>query len=122
MSDGAMSDAAGDRGQRRGPRHVAVGLNRLLGGLGAPPADVLAALFERWPAIAGDDLADHSRPVRLVNRRLVVEVDDAARAAQLRLAEGALLERLAARLGEGRVQSVRPRVVRGTNRNRPRRR
>lgn len=110
---------SGPGGERRGPRHVADGLNRLLRGLGAPPADVLAALFEHWPSIAGTDLAEHSRPVRLVNRRLIVEVDDAARAAQLRFEEGALLARLAARLGEGRVQFVRPRVVRRSNRDRP---
>ncbi|MCY3785631.1 MAG: DUF721 domain-containing protein [bacterium] len=105
-----------------GPRHVADGLNRLLGSLGAPPADVLAALIERWPRLAGEGLAEHSRPVRIVNRRLLVEVDDPARAAQLRLGEGALLERLAAALGEGRVRSVRARVVRRPNRERPRRR
>ena len=114
-----MSGAAGGRRERRGPRHVAVGLNRLLGTLGAPPAEVLAALFEHWPAIVGEDFAQHSRPVRLVNRRLVVEVDDPARAAQLRLEESALVARLAARLGDGRVQFVRPRVVRRSNRDRP---
>ncbi len=117
-----MSGAPGGRGGRRGPRHVADGLNRLLGSLGAPPADVLAALFEHWPQVVGEDLAEHSRPVRLVNRRLVVEVDDPARAAQLRLEENSLLAQLAARLGEGRVQFVRPRVVRRLNRERPRRR
>lgn len=113
---------SGPAGGRRGPRHVADGLNRLLGSLGAPPAGVLAALFEHWPQVAGEDLAEHSRPVRLVNRRLVVEVDDPARAAQLRFEEAALLARLAACLGEGRVQFVRPRVVRKSNRDRPRRR
>lgn len=117
-----MSGDGGGRGRRRGPRHVADGLNRLLGSLGAPPADVLATLFEHWPSIAGEDLAEHSRPIRLVNRRLVVEVDDPARAVQLRLEESSLLAQLGARLGEGRVQFVRPRVVRGSNRNRPRRR
>lgn len=117
-----MSGTAGGRSAPRGPRHVADGLNRLLGTLGAPPADVLAALTEHWPAIAGDDLAEGSRPVRLVHRRLVVEVDDPARATRLRLEEGELLARLAARLGEGRVRSVRPRIARRTNRDRPRRR
>ena len=117
-----MSAANAGRGERRGPRHVAHGLNRLLGSLGAPPADVLAALLEHWPEVAGEDLAAAARPVRLVNRRLMVEVEDPARATQLRLEESALLARLVARLGEGRVESVRPRVVRGSNRNRPRRR
>ncbi|MCE2525603.1 MAG: DUF721 domain-containing protein [Acidimicrobiia bacterium] len=101
---------------------MADGLNRLLGSLGAPPADVLAALFEHWPQMVGEDLAAHSRPVRIVNRRLVVEVDDPARATQLRLAESFLLTQLAAHLGEGRVRFVRARVARGWNRDRPRRR
>ena len=111
-------DAAG----RRGPRHIRDGLNRLLGGLGSPSADVLVALFEHWPAVAGPTLAAHTRPARLVHRRLVVDVDDPAWAAQVRLLEAELLARLAERVGQGRVQFIRPRVAAGRNRDGPRRR
>ena len=117
-----MSTPSPSRGGRRGPRHVAHGLNRVLGALGAPPADVVVTLFAQWTAIAGDELAEHSRPVRVVNRRLVVEVDDAAWAARVRLSEGSLLTQLAARVGEGRVIAVRPRVARRTVWDQPRRR
>lgn len=96
------------------------GLNRVLGTLGAPATGVLATLFARWPDIAGEDLAEHSRPLRLVHRRLVVEVDDPAWAARLRLLESSLLARLAASLGEGRVEAIRPRVARKAVRDRPR--
>lgn len=107
---------------RRGPRHVAEGLNRLLGGLGSPSADVLVALFEHWPEVAGPTLAGATRPVRLVHRRLTVDVDDPALAAQVRLLESELLARLAERLGHGKVQFIRPRVARRSNRDGPRRR
>ena len=106
----------------RGPRHIKDGLNRLLGGLGSPTADVLVALFEHWPAVAGPTLAEHARPARLVHRRLTVDVDDAAWAAQVRLLESELLARLAERLGHGKVQFIRPRVAGRSNRAGPRRR
>ena len=118
--------AAGEAGRGqwapRGPRHVSDGLNRLLRGLGAPPTDVVAALFELWPALAGAEMAEHSRPVRVVNRRLVVEVEDSAWAARLRLEEASLLARLAAHFGSGAVRSIRPRVVAKSHRDDPRRR
>lgn len=116
-----ITQGQGHRG-RRGPRHVAEGLNRVLGSLGAPAADVLASLFAQWPAIAGAELAGHSRPIRLVNRRLVVEVDDPAWAARVRLSESTLLAALAASLGDGKVETIRPRVARKTVWDRPRRR
>lgn len=111
-------DAAG----RRGPRPVKESLNRLLGSLGSPSADVLATLFEQWPAVAGAALADHARPARLVHRRLIVDVDDPAWAAQVRLREGELVDRLAQLLGDGKVQFIRPRVAGGRNRDGPLRR
>ena len=114
-----MSQAAGGR---RGPRHVSAGLNRLLGGLGSPSADVLVALYEHWPEVAGPTLAERARPARLVHRRLTVDVDDPALAAQVRLLERELLARLAERLGHGKVQFIRPRVAGRSNRAGPRRR
>ena len=115
-----MRQGAANPPGRRGPRHIKDGLNRLLGGLGSPGADVLLALFEHWPAVAGSALAEHARPARLVNRRLIVDVDDPVWAAQVRLLEGELLARLADRLGEGKVQIIRPRVAARTNRDGPR--
>ena len=107
---------------RRGPRPVKESLNRLLGSLGSPSADDLATLFEHWPDVAGAALADHARPARLVHRRLIVEVDDPAWAAQVRLRESELLVRLVELLGQGKVQLIRPRVAGKTNRDRPLRR
>jgi predicted nucleic acid-binding Zn ribbon protein len=101
---------------------VTDGLNRVLRTIGAPPAGVLASLFAHWPTIAGAELAEHCRPVRVVNRRLIVEVDDSAWAARVRLSEAKLLERLASRLGEGKVDTIRPRVARKTGWERSRRR
>ncbi|MDE0654507.1 MAG: DciA family protein [bacterium] len=92
-------------------------MNRLLRGLGSPPADVLTALFEHWPAAAGPALAAHARPARLVNRRLTVDVDDPVWAAQVRLQESELVARLGEFLGDGKVQFIRPRVAGGRNRD-----
>lgn len=107
---------------RRGPRPVKESVNRLLGSLGSPTVDVLVTLFEQWSTVAGAELARHARPARLVHRRLIVEVDDPAWAAQLRLRESELLVRLGELLGHGKVQSIRPTVAAGTNRDGPSRR
>ena len=57
-----MSAADAGRGERRGPRHVAHDLNLLLGSLGAPPAEVLAALLERpGMVLSRDQLLDLTR-------------------------------------------------------------
>ena len=108
-----------DRRPRREPRHVAEGLNRLLSTLGGPSADVLHVVFDQWDDIVGAELAEHTRPLRLVNRRLVVHVDDPAWAARVRWSQEALLAALAARLGEGRVQQIHPRTAGRISRDRP---
>ncbi len=110
------------RRPRREPRHVADGLNRLLGALGAPPPDVLRVLFEHWDDIVGTELAEHTRPVRVVNRRLVVQVDDPAWAARMRWSQDALLASLADRVGEGRVRQIHLRTTGRIGRDRPGRR
>jgi predicted nucleic acid-binding Zn ribbon protein len=85
-------------------------LDRVAAALGAGSAEPLEALFARWPAIVGDAVAAHARPLSLRQGRLVIGADDPAWAAQLRWLEADLLRRLEGVLGEGVVASVDVRV------------
>lgn len=88
------------------PRRLNDSLDRLLAGLGAPPAAATADIFERWPDIVGPAVAERSRPVRLDGGRLVVEAEDAAWASQLRWSTRAIAEACRRHLGVdvGRIE------------------
>jgi predicted nucleic acid-binding Zn ribbon protein len=86
------------------------GLDALLGHLGGPSAGAVRGLFDDWDELVGDRIAAHARPRSLRDGALTVDVDDPAWASQLGYLEHDLLERLAERLGEGVVGSIRYRV------------
>jgi len=72
-----------------------------------------AALADAWPELVGATTAQHARPVALHHGVLAVEVDHPAWSAELeRFHRRALLERIAARFGEGWVREIRCRVGR----------
>lgn len=79
----------------RPPGQVRGDLDRLLAGLGAPPAPVLTRIAEQWEALVGSVAARHCRPGRLVGGRLHVEVDGAAWASQFRWQRQTVLTRIA---------------------------
>ena len=102
---------ARDEPRRPGdPSPLGAALDRVLGGLGAPPADALAAVFERWPELAGLPLADHAAPVALTAGVLTVRVDDPAWATELRYRQGEVLQRCDAVIGTGLVGRIETRV------------
>ncbi|HET9689511.1 MAG TPA: DUF721 domain-containing protein [Acidimicrobiales bacterium] len=77
------------------PRPVAESLDRVARRIGAPPVDVLGAVFGRWADLVGATVADHATPVSLRRGVLTVEVDSPAWATQLRLLSGDLRARVA---------------------------
>lgn len=92
------------------PRRLADGLDRVLRGLGAPPSDAVAAIFGDWAALAGQLVGAHTRPVSIERGRLLLAVDEAGWAVQVRYLEADLLARLAERLGPGVVNRIQARV------------
>ncbi|MBA2280848.1 MAG: DUF721 domain-containing protein [Acidimicrobiia bacterium] len=100
----------GDGPRRGDPAPIRAPLDRLLGSLGAPSADALSALFERWSELAGMPLADHGEPVRLEGGVLTVAVREPAWATEWRYRQGELLRRCDEALGEGIVTRVEVRV------------
>ena len=100
-------------GPRAGdPTAIGAPLDRLLDRLGAPPADALGALFERWDELVGTPLADHGRPAALDDGVLVVRVAEPAWATEWRYRQGEVLRRLDEHLGAGVVARIDVRVRR----------
>ncbi len=69
-----------------------------------------ASVLERWETLVGPELADHCRPVSLVEGELVLVAESSAWATQVRLLAGQLLKTLREAVGPGVVEKV---VVRG---------
>lgn len=78
----------------RPPGTVGREIDRILGGLGAPPAPVITRIAESWPDLVGPVAAEHTRPGRLVEGRLHVDVDGSAWASQLRWQQRGVLARI----------------------------
>jgi predicted nucleic acid-binding Zn ribbon protein len=75
-----------------GPRPVGESLPRVLGRLGAAATPAtMEAVFTRWSEIAGADLSEHVRPVRVDDRVLVVAADHPAWATRARMQSGRIL-------------------------------
>ena len=79
----------------KAPKRISSSLDRVARGLGAPSAAVLAAVFGRWPEIAGPTLAGSTRPLWLAGGTLVVGVGDPSAATELRYRGNEILERVA---------------------------
>jgi predicted nucleic acid-binding Zn ribbon protein len=80
--------------------------------LGAPRADSLGALFNRWSEIVGEGIAAHATPRSLRRGTLIVAVDDPAWATELRSMTPMILERCAAVAGADMVARIEVRVAR----------
>lgn len=102
----------GDPTPRDDPAPLRAALDRLLSGLGAPPADALRTVFDRWHELAGLPLGDHGTPIAVDGGVLIVAVDDPLWATEWRYRQGEVLRRCDEALGEGVVARVEVRIRR----------
>lgn len=65
-----------------------------------------ATVFGEWARLVGDDVAAHSRPVKLENGELTVEAESTAWATQLRMLAGKLIIRIANEVGNNVVKKL----------------
>ena len=93
------------------PRPLSEVLGKVLRKMKVSDEATALGLFSHWREIVGDPIADHVLPKRLEKRRLVVEVDDAAWATQLKFLEAQLLATLKEHVGD-EVDSLEIRVRR----------
>jgi predicted nucleic acid-binding Zn ribbon protein len=80
---------------------------RNLGGAGGP---ALVDLLRRWPAVVGESLAAHCRPLTLRSGTLTIAADEPAWGAQLGWLEADLLRRLDQAVGAGTVTRIAVRI------------
>ncbi len=92
------------------PQPLAVGLDRVMAALGAPPVSTVTSVLDQWSEVVGPAIAGASEAVALEGHTLVVKVADGGWASQLRWMERDLLAKLAAAVGDGVVERLEVRV------------
>lgn len=95
-----------------GPKKLGSAIEEMLRHMNAPSADVLRAVFVRWPEVVGEEVAAHARPDTIDGTTLVVVADDPTWASQLHWLENQLIERIRRVSGSDRVEAVKVRVAR----------
>ncbi len=94
------------RGAPGAPTPLGETLDRVLAGLGAPPASSLEVVERAWPDLVGPVAAEALRPVAIRDGCLVVAAADPVWTGQARWLEGTVVEGLAPLLGDGVVTSL----------------
>ena len=94
------------------PRPMPEVLDQVLAGLGAPSADAVVTVSERWSDLIGAEVAAHVTPVSIEHGRLTMVADSPAWASHVRWAEADLIARLAALIGPDVVRTVAIRTAR----------
>ncbi len=97
---------AGTPAAQREPVRVAASLDRVTRFFGAPPAQVLTAVFARWEQLVGPEIAAHAAPKTLRNGALVIVADQPAWATQLRFLATDLLTRIQAEVEASEVTKI----------------
>jgi predicted nucleic acid-binding Zn ribbon protein len=81
-------------------------IRRLVAERGWEDTTAAAGVLATWDRLVGPELAEHCRPVSLVEGELVLVAESSAWATQLRLLTKTLQARLSAQVGAGVVTSV----------------
>ena len=96
------------------PIRLTDALERVLGSLDAPPADLLATVFRRWEEVVGAEVARHCRPAAIEDGRLVVLASDSVWASEVQWLANEVLDRINKMSATGRLESVTVRVAPAT--------
>ncbi|MDT0202412.1 DciA family protein [Nocardioides sp. AE5] len=103
---GGRPKASGAFPDERDPQTLDTTLSRLVSDHGWALDLKVHGVFGRWPAIVGDEVAQHCRPISFTDGRLTVQTDSTAWATQLRLLAPTLVRRLNEELGHGSVTVI----------------
>lgn len=93
------------------PIELGDALERVLGSLGAPPADLVSTIFGRWEEVVGADVARHCRPVAVEGDHLVVTACDSTWASEVRWLSEVVLARANELSSTDRLRSMTVRVA-----------
>jgi predicted nucleic acid-binding Zn ribbon protein len=98
-------------GREGRPARLGETLDRVLAGLGAPPASSLEVVVRAWPDLVGPAAAEALQPQAIRDGRLVVTATDPVWSGQARWLEGAVVEGLERLLGPGVVTGLDARTA-----------
>jgi predicted nucleic acid-binding Zn ribbon protein len=90
----------------RDPQPFGAVLDRLVKSRGWQRPAAEATVFGQWERVVGEEVAAHSRPVKLEQGELTIEAESTAWATQLRLLAGRLIQRIAAEVGHNVVKKL----------------
>ncbi len=90
-----------------GPEAVGDALDTFLAGTGWHERVKATRLLSDWPALVGEDIAAHCRPVRIKDKELVVEAESHAWATQLNWLESQLRQKVNQAAGEHVIDRIR---------------
>ncbi len=76
------------------PVPITASIDSIMSSLRGSDRVQIGGVFGRWVDAVGDNIADHVRPVRLDQRVLTVEVDEAAWATQVKFLSANIIQRL----------------------------
>jgi predicted nucleic acid-binding Zn ribbon protein len=90
----------------RDPQLFGAMLERLMKQRGWQKPAAEAKVFGAWEKVVGEDIAKHSRPIKLDAGVLTVEAESTAWATQLRMLAGKLIKSIAAEVGHNVVTKL----------------
>jgi predicted nucleic acid-binding Zn ribbon protein len=97
----------------RDPQPFGAVLDRLVKQRGWTRPAREARIFGEWAKVVGDDIAAHSRPVKLEDGELTIEAESTAWATQLKMLAGKVLAGIASEVGHNVVKRLH---IQGPNR------
>lgn len=86
---------------------MSAAFRELTGNLGWDPSLAHARLFVEWGALVGEGIADHAKPLGVVDGTLTIQALSSAWATQLRLMRHELIVVLAEKLPEVPIDNIR---------------
>jgi predicted nucleic acid-binding Zn ribbon protein len=104
---GARKGWSGSGPDPRDPQPFGSVLDKLVKARGWQRPAAEATVFGQWERVVGPEVAEHCRPVKLVEGELTIEAASTAWATQLRLLAGSLLKQIAGQIGHNVVTKLR---------------
>ena len=101
-----VADRSGSGPDARDPVAFGAAVRRLVDERGWEDTTAAAGVLANWEQLVGPEIADHCRPVSLLDGELVLVAESTAWATQLRLLSRALAARLTAAVGSGVVTTI----------------
>jgi predicted nucleic acid-binding Zn ribbon protein len=86
-------------------------VNRLMKHMKAPEVSVVESVFSNWADIVGEVIGAHTRPVKIEEGNLLIEVDDPAWASEMEWMGEELVRQVREKLNTDQVKTLTVRIA-----------